>query len=489
LWNEIVNANKLATMKTNFYTACLITLFSVSQIVVAQEAGIPYVKPSDPLVCAKLDEWHDWKFGVIIHWGPYSEWGVVESWSLCPEDEDWCVRRGPYANDYNQYVKEYENIRHSFNPVKFDPEKWAKACRIAGMKYLVFTTKHHDGFCMFDSKYTDYKITDTESVFSSNPKSNVVKEVFDAFRLEGMAIGAYFSKPDWHCDDYWWPYFPVFDRNVNYNPEKYPERWARYKQFTYNQIEELMTGYGNIDILWLDGGWVRPALAITEESKPWLGRRQWVQDVDMPKIAAMARKNQPGIIVVDRSVHGPYEDYRTPEQQIPEVIPDYPWESCITLCDNWYSTGPSERYKPANWAIHTLIRIVAKGGNFLLGIGPDKTGDLTPEVYQRLDEIGAWMEINSEAIYETKPLAPYQSGKFCFTQSKDGKTRYAFYLFDENETLPASLLLPAEVFSNVKTVRFLGQSNTVRISLKDGKPELIIPNNLRTAKHALVIKF
>ncbi|MDV7401981.1 alpha-L-fucosidase, partial [Arthrospira platensis SPKY1] len=100
----------------------------------------------DEKVSTKLREWQDWKFGVIIHWGPYSEWGVVESWSLCPEDEPWCVRRGPFADDYAQYVKAYQNIRKSFNPTGFDPEKWAKACDKAGMQYLVFTTKHHDGF-------------------------------------------------------------------------------------------------------------------------------------------------------------------------------------------------------------------------------------------------------------------------------------------------------------------------------------------------------
>jgi alpha-L-fucosidase len=240
-----------------------------------------------------------------------------------------------------------------------------------------------------------------------------------------MGIGAYFSKPDWHNDDYWWPYFPVFDRNVNYDPEKYPERWSRFKQFTYNQIEELMTEYGDIDILWLDGGWVRPEGTLTEESRPWLGKNQWVQDVDIPAIAAMARSHQPGLLVVDRAVHNEYENYRTPEQQIPDEIPSYPWESCITLGDSWYSTGPGEKYKSATWAIHTLVKIVAMGGNFLLGIGPDHTGEMVPEVYERLEEIGKWMGINSQAIYNTGPLPPYQEGKFFFTQSKDGNTSVA----------------------------------------------------------------
>jgi alpha-L-fucosidase len=347
------------------------------------------------------------------------------------------------------------------------------------MKYVVFTTKHHDGFCMFDSKYTDYKITDAGSIFAQNPKSNVTDLVFNAFRNEGLGVGAYFSKPDWHNDDYWWPYFPVTDRNVNYDPVKYPEHWKNFQKFTYKQIQELMTDYGKIDILWLDGGWVRPAGSLTEETKPWLGKNQYVQDVNIPEIALMARKNQPGLLVVDRSVHGEFENYRTPEQQIPDQIPDYPWESCITLGDSWYSTGPAEHYKSAHWAIQTLVKIVAKGGNFLLGIGPDKTGELVPEVYQRLEEIGKWMDVNAEAIYNSKPLTPYQSGQFCFTQSKDGKTRYAFYLLNENESIPESLELPSGFVANANEIQLLGHPEKLNIKEKDGKYWLTVPKKYR----------
>jgi alpha-L-fucosidase len=437
-----------------------------------------YAYPSDYEVIQRLQEWQNWKFGVIIHWGPYSQWGIVESWSLCPEDEPWCVRQGPNADNYCEYVNAYKQIRKSFNPDKFNPEKWAKACSNAGMKYLVFTTKHHDGFCMFDSKYTNYKITDKESLFSQNPKSNITKEVFSAFRAQGLGIGVYFSKPDWHNEDYWWPYFPVFDRNVNYDPTKYPERWKRFQDYTYNQIEELMTNYGNVDVLWLDGGWVRPAGTLTEETKPWLGKNQWIQDVNMPAIATMARTHQPGLLIVDRTVHGEFENYRTPEQQIPESILSYPWESCITLGDNWYSTSPKERYKSATWAIHTLIKIVAKGGNFLLGIGPDKTGDLVPEVYQRLEEIGKWMKINSAAIYNSKPLPPYEMNKFYFTQSKDEKQKFAFYLLNENETTPKTIELTRNFVENYKEVYLLGYPKMISIKRNKGEIYIEIPEDI-----------
>ena len=131
----------------------------------------------------------------MMHWGPYSQWGVVESWSICSEDEPWCRRSLP---DYVEYKRRYEQLPKTFNPVKFDPAAWARAAKDAGMRYVVHTTKHHDGFCMFDTQQTDYRITGPDVPFAKNPRANIVKEIFDAFRKEGFGIGAYFSKPDWH---------------------------------------------------------------------------------------------------------------------------------------------------------------------------------------------------------------------------------------------------------------------------------------------------
>ena len=187
-----------------------------------------YVRETDPLVLKNLDHWQDIKFGLLMHWGPYSQWGVVESWSICAEDEGWCKRS---QADYIDYKRRYEGLKKTFNPVNFDPQRWARAARDAGMKYVVFTTKHHDGFSMFDSKYTDYKVTAPECPFSTNPRANIAKEIFDAFRREGFLVGAYFSKPDWHNENYWWPNFATPDRNVNYDPLRYPDRWNRIRHF------------------------------------------------------------------------------------------------------------------------------------------------------------------------------------------------------------------------------------------------------------------
>ncbi len=389
-----------------------------------------YVVPSDTLVQQKLAHWQDMKFGLLMHWGTYSQWGIVESWSICPEDEGWTQRRGPYAADYFNYLKAYENLQTTFNPTKFNPEKWAAAAKDAGMKYVVFTTKHHDGFCMFDTKETDYKITSSKTSFSSNPKANVTKEIFNAFRKDSLMIGAYFSKPDWHCPYYWWPYFPPKDRNVNYDPKKYPDKWNEFKNYTYNQIKELMTGYGNVDILWLDGGWVRP-LSTIDSSVDWQKEITYNQDIDMPKIAKMARTYQPGLLVVDRTVSGEYENYVTPEQTIPAEPLAHPWESCITMGDSW-SYVPNDHYKSTNELIHLLLKIISRGGNLLLNIGPSPEGDFSDTAYSRLKEIGEWMKLHSQAVYNTVPLAPYQENNIIYLQSKDKKIMYAYVLSDSN---------------------------------------------------------
>lgn len=432
-----------------------------------------YVKPSDPLVQQKLQNWQNIKFGLLMHWGTYSQWGIVESWSLCPEDEGWCERRGPYAADWYGYKKAYENLQNTFNPTDFNPEKWASAAKAAGMKYLVFTTKHHDGFCMFDTKQTNYSVMN--SPFGKNPKANIANEVFKAFRAQDFMIGAYFSKPDWHTPDYWWPYFPPKDRNSSYPPHKYPEKWESFKKFTYNQIEELMSNYGKMDILWLDGGWVRPQSTI-DTTVSWQKAIPFDQDIDMPKIATMARTHQPGLLVVDRTVTGPYENYVTPEQQIPAHYMPIPWETCLTMGDSW-SYIPKENFKSTRKLIHTLAEVVSKNGNLLLNIAPSPQGDFHAEAYDRLREIGAWMNVNSEAIYGTTgdaELGP--QGKIVFTH-KD-KTVYALYRADEGESLPAKIELKKLNLNKKATISLLGNKEALRWSSENGVTNVLIPEKI-----------
>lgn len=368
----------------------------------------------------------------MMHFGLYSVEGIRESWLLCNEPR--FVRDSTIA--YEEYKKWYWGLADKFNPTKFDPDKWADISQKAGAKYVVFTTKHHDGFSMFDTKESDYKVTN--SPFGKNPKSDITKEVFDAYRKKGFWIGAYFSKPDWHSEYFWWPRYATADRNVNYDGNKNPWRWQKFKDFTFNQVKELMNNYGKVDILWFDGGWVRPLDPNKARPEGLSIFPNFSQDVDMPKIAAMARKAQPGLLVVDRTVHGPYENYRTPEQAIPKEQIKQPWETCMTLGKGW-GYRKNDKMKSATKIIHILTEVVAKGGSFLLNVGPTNLGEFPEEANQILATIGIWMKQNGAAIYNTKIVDDYNDGTTWFTQSKDGKTTYAIACVKEGETIPTSL--------------------------------------------------
>ena len=456
----------------------------------AQEYLQKYYPETDPLVLQQLEKWQSVKFGLLMHWGPYSQWGIVESWSICAEDEPWCRRKNP---DYVEYKKQYEELKKTFNPVRFDPEKWAQAAADAGMRYVVFTTKHHDGFCMFDTKQTDYRITDPACPFSSNPRANVTKEIFSAFRKQGFLIGAYFSKPDWHNENYWWPNFATPDRNVNYDIPKYPERWKRFVDFTHNQILELMTDYGRIDILWLDGGWVRVKTEEEVREAMWNARyatRPQSQDINMPELVRKARAKQPGLIVVDRAVEGPYQNYLTPENQIPGKLLPYPWESCMIMGGGW-SYSFNARYKSTRDLVHMLVDIVAKGGNLLLNIAPSPEGTWDDAAYARLKEIGAWMRVNGEAIYNTRPLAPYRQGAACFTRSRDGAA-YAIYLAGEKETsVPSRITIASVIPAKSARISLLGAEGDLSWEISGGRLTVLIPESIRKnppCEHAWALK-
>ena len=427
-------------MKKIFEILLILLIFMIVPKTFAQHGEGRYVPDPDPEANKKLENWQDLKLGLLMHWGAYSQWGIVESWSICSEDEGWTQRKN--SNDYNAYKKDYENLKTTFNPIDFDPSKWAKAAKNAGMRYMIFTTKHHDGFCMFDTKLTDYKVTDVGSPFHSNPKANITKEIFDAFRAEDFWVGPYFSKPDWHSEYYWWPYFATPDRNVNYDIKKYPDRWEKFISFTHGQIMELMSDYGPVDILWLDGGWVQPQTdenilrAVTQPGYKFIHLQN--QDIRMDELVEKARQKQPGLIVVDRAVQGKNQNYLTPENRVPEQELPYPWESCIIAGGGW-SWVPEATYMSGRQVVHLLVDIVAKGGNLLLNIAPGPLGQWHDGAYQMLEELGAWMDVNNEAIYETRALSPFKEGNICLTKKKDG-TVYAIYLAEEGEAqLPAHL--------------------------------------------------
>lgn len=455
----------------------LILLFAALIGMDTAYAQADYEPETDATILNRIDQWQDLKFGFMMHWGIYAQWGVVESWNLC--NEPWINRDGA---PYDQYKHDYWALNRKFNPQHFDPQQMASAAKRAGMKYVVFTTKHHDGFCMFDTKYTDYSVAGAECPYSRNAQPDITRSIVDAFRQANMWTGLYFSKPDWHCDDYWAHEWATPDRNVNYDIDAHPDRWNSYKEFTYNQIYELTHNYGDIDILWLDGGWVRPAWSVNEETEPWLGCYQRIQDINMPKLASIARSNNPDLIIVDRSVGGRYENYRTPEKQVPDSLLTYPWETCMTMGDSW-SWVPNDNYKSTTQLVHMLCDVVAKGGNLLLNVGPDAQGRLPEPALERMEQMGAWLDVYGRAIYASRPLYPYSRGQVRFTQSKDGKHRYAIYLLD----LPAKTAT-FEVPYAVKKVHSLASKCNVKIK-QTGTTTTVSLSSAAPMQHAVVVEF
>lgn len=421
-----------------------------------------YVVPEDAAVRAKLDEWQDLKFGVLFHWGLYSVPGIVESWSICSEDEDWIYRGKDLP--YDEYKKWYWGLKDEFNPVNFNPAQWADVMQDAGMKYMIFTTKHHDGFCMFDSKYTDFSIA--HGAFADDPRRNVALYVFDAFRDRNFMTGFYFSKPDWHCEWYWNPYFATPRRIQNYNRERHPDWWRNYVEFTQNQLRELMTDYGRCDILWLDGGWVSG------------------EQIGIGDILKEARSRYPGLIAVDRLMRDEYENYLTPERGVPAYPLGCPWESCIPLSNDW-GWVPDAPYKSARQVINTLCEITAKGGCLLLGVGPTPDGVIEDAVVERLHSVGEWLRANGEAIYGTRPAAHYNDGNVWFTAAKDGRTMYAVYTLPDGEKLPATIEWSGNLPSGRMTL--LSSGKTVKYSVRDGKVSARLPKG--TKDDTMVIKF
>lgn len=419
-----------------------------------QSEADTYVWPTDKAVLEKLDNWQDQKYGVLMHWGLYSLPGICESWPLC--DEDWITR--PNDCNYQEYKDWYWGLSKTLNPSEFNPEQWAEVMKKGGMKYMIFTTKHHDGFCTFDSKLTDFTIAN--GPFGGNPRKNVAKEVFDAFRKEGFMMGCYFSKPDWHSQWYWNDGFATKGRRENYSREKHPDWWKNYQDYTSGQLNELLGGdYGQFDILWLDGGWVTG------------------EEIGLGPILDKARSGlHPGLISVDRTIRGKNENYLTPERGIPAKQLDIPWESCIPLTGAWgWIHNP--RPKSPNKVVGELAEITAKGGSLVLGVGPSPLGLIDPVIAEVIESVGSWLDTNGEAIYATRNAKVYNDGKTWFTANKDGKTLYAIYAKADDETLPSTITWKGNIPVGKVTLLHTGKPVKYNVS-NDGAVTVTLPKGL-----------
>lgn len=216
-----------------------------------------YVWPEEPVLRERLEWFQDQKLALMVHWGVYNQLGMVASWALSDEDAEWSRKTVDWTDDGEVFKRQYRALNRAFDPVAFQPEEWAKMAKKCGFRYLILTTKHHDGFCLWDTAYTEYKTTAEDCPFHTHKYADIVRAMFDAFRKEKLGIGVHYSKADWHCPDYW-EKEKVFTgkttRNPTYDPKENPEAWERFRAFTRDQILELGKQYGRLDILWFDAG-------------------------------------------------------------------------------------------------------------------------------------------------------------------------------------------------------------------------------------------
>ena len=347
------------------------------------------------------------RFGMFIHWGLYA----------LPARHEWvkCYEKTPEA-EYDRYFK-------YFDPDLYDAREWARTAKAAGMKYAVFTTKHHEGFCMFDSQFTDYKCTNTPA------GRDLVKEYVEAFRAEGLRVGFYYSLIDWHH-----PHFPIDIYHPRRDdPDAFQLNQGRdmkiYAQYMRDQVRELLTNYGKIDILWFDWSYPdRPG----EGDKAWMrgkGRNEWESD----KLIALARELQPGIIIDNRA--DIEQDLWTPEQyQVTEWVRHketgelVTWEACQTFSGSWGYHRDESTWKSPEMLIRMLVNTVSCGGNLLMNVGPTARGAFDSRAKSALSVFERWMHFNSRSIYNctmAEPdILPALPPDCRFTQSEDGKRLY-----------------------------------------------------------------
>lgn len=432
-----------------------------------------YVKPTDPAVLEKLEWFQDQKLALMIHWGIYCQLGIVASWALSDKDADWSRHQVNWTDDGEKFKEQYYALNKSFNPIRFQPEEWAQTAKDCGFKYLILTTKHHDGFCLWDTRYSDYKVTAPDCPYHVSEHADLVKSMFDAFREKGLGIGAYFSKADWHTPYYRTPELPdpnPSDRGPMYSPAAEPERWENFVQYTKNQVLELCEGYGPIDILWFDAGWVCASNG---------------QDIRLGEIVDEARKIQPGILSVDRTVGGPYENYVTPEMCVPEEPLGVPWESCLTLGAD-FTYEYADRYKSPRELVNTLVGIVAKGGNLALNVSLQPDGRIPVDAMDSLRGLGEWLKVYGEAIYGTRVCAPYQSGNISFTRKGDAV--YAIRLFPvAQESVDSKLFIPYA--GRVSKVTMLDSGEDVSFVSGEGGITVAVPAGRRSGSAPIALVF
>ncbi|HTE00431.1 MAG TPA: alpha-L-fucosidase [Mucilaginibacter sp.] len=409
----------------------------------------------------RLKWWTDARFGMFIHWGLYS--GAAR--------HEWVKHNEHMTN------QEYQKYFDEFNPDHFDPKKWAREAKAAGMKYAVLTSKHHEGFCLFDSKYTDYKATNTQA------KRDLVKEFVEAFRAQGIKVGFYYSLLDWHHPDYTMddvhPLTQVDTTQANYDRLNKGRDMAKYRQYMRNQVTELLTKYGKIDILWLDWSW-------DKSSKR--GKRG--SDWGAAELLTMVRKLQPGIIVNNRLGLDEYSDgadFVTPEQVSSKELEKFKgktWETCQTFSGSWGYYRDENSWKTHRQLLDLLITSVGNGGNLILNVGPTARGEFDYRATNALDSMSYWMHANSKAIYNcTYAPTGYQTPEG--TKLTYNPQTKKVYVHIYNYPADGKLILPgykgkikyAQFVNDYSELKYAQASNgsDLELTLPKNKPPYEIP--------------
>nr|WP_214458663.1 alpha-L-fucosidase [Flavihumibacter fluvii] len=435
---------------------------------------------------AAYEDFNDMKFGIRIHWGIYSMWQLNhESWA--------------FLELSNEKKQEYQNLYKSFNPVGFDAEEWMAFFERSGIKCFAFTSKHHEGFSMFDTKarvksranYTapgGPAIEDCDlaySIMETPFKRDIVKELCDAAHKHKMRIDLYFSHPDWYdadCRPY--NFAPLQTEDSKINPYTHygdttnytasfskiivaeptdaevKRMMARHRQ----QLTELLTNYGKIDMICLD---------------QYLGPRVWPE---MKATIKALRKIQPDVMFRCRGI-GNYGDYYTPENFVPgnKENTKMPWMTIDQLASTFSYDSVAANYKGSKYIIHNLIDAVSKGGSYMIGTGPDGNGRFHPTAIKQFEETGAWLKINGEGIYGSRAAAAWKEGDHLrYTTTKDKKYLYAFAMAWPGATLQLKQVVPAKG----KNIYLLGYPRPLTWTYKQGVLTIQLPTDL-TADSAL----
>jgi len=401
----------------------------------------------------RMEWWRDARFGMFIHWGLYAipagEWKGERIGGI----GEWIMERADIP------VEEYEKLAKQFDPVKFDADQWVRIARNAGMKYIVITSKHHDGFCLWDSKVTDYDIIDATPF-----NRDILGELSKACRKHGIRLCFYHSIMDWHHPDAQAPFYPNYNSRNRTNPN-----FSRYVEtYMKPQLKELITKYGPLGVLWFDGEWIGDW---TEPQGKDLYKyvRNLQPDIIINNRVGKGRKGMEGLNKGDQEYAG---DFGTPEQQIPaKGLPGVDWESCMTMNDTWGYKHYDDNWKSKEDLLRKLADIASKGGNFLLNVGPTAEGLIPEPSVERLAAMGEWMEVNGESIYGTtaSPIGKVSWGR---CTAKPGKLYLHVFEWPEDGKLEVR-----GVKDDVKKAYLLARKrNKLQVTREDGRVIVDIPD-------------